>query len=154
MDSSNMIHCHIDRSNVKVEGARTPRQILEWTGCSVKADDAVLATMPHGSGDKAHLYLFHVGRPLDGGEMDNEYEIRGLVPADPYTLAAFNQINPEFVEEHPNATYWRDSDGKPSCILFDEWHHHRFVNVSKDERTERGDEKVFGSRLWFAGLPK
>ncbi|MDO8567036.1 MAG: hypothetical protein Q7R58_02700 [bacterium] len=84
--------------------------------------------MPRGEGEEVDVYLFKLGRKVNDAELQEEYELRGLVP-DPYALAAVNGADPAFADEHPNGTHWKDANGNWCYIAFGLWFHGYFVDV-------------------------
>lgn len=139
---SNLIIRH-----VSVYRHQTPQSVLDVTGRKTYVNASVVETMPRGEGAEADVFFFHVGWNLSDPDLDKEYTLRGLVPADPYSLAAVNQADPAFADDHPNATHWQDADGNWCCAIFDRWSYERHVNV------DRNDFDWHGS-WWFAGLRK
>ena len=67
--------------------------------------------MPRGEGDEAEVFFFKLGRYVNDADLEKEYELRGLKPADPYSLAAVNEADPAFADDHPNGTHWKDKSG-------------------------------------------
>jgi len=82
---------------------------------------------------------------VNDADLDKEYASRGLIPADPFSLATVNEADPAFADEHPNATHWKDVNGKLCYAAFSRWFGERGVLVYR-----------FGGgwrdRWWFAGL--
>lgn len=103
--------------------------------------------MPRGDGDESDVIFFKPGRSVSDVDLDKEYALRGLVPADPYALAAVNEADPAFADEHPNGTHWKDADGNWCYTAFNRWNDGRFVDVCRDVRG-------WFAYWWFAGLRK
>ncbi len=141
MISKQVVRC------VPVNRTREPRKALEATGRNLYVNDDVVATMPKGTGKEAEVVFFNLGRYVSDTDLDKEYELRGLVPADPYSLAAVNEADPTFAEKKPHGTHWKDADGKWCFATFDLWDDERDVIVDRD-----GDAWLDG--WWFAGVRK
>lgn len=132
---------------VTVNRSRTPEEALKATGRNRYTDDNVVAGMPRGEGDEAAVCFFKVGRYVSDDDLEKEYALRDLVPADAYSLAAVNEDDPSFGDDHPNSTHWKDSKSKWCCAAFDCWDGGRSVRVRRND----GD---WDGRWWFAGLRK
>ena len=132
---------------VSVNRNRPPRPALEATGRNLYLDDAVVQAMPQGDGKETEEFFFHLGRYVSDAELDQEYYLRGLKPADPYSQAAVNEADSAFADEHPNGTHWRDAEGRWCFCAFYRWDGRRRVHVSRGDYDWR-------DRWWFAGLRK
>lgn len=139
---SNLIIRH-----VAVYRHQTPQSVLDVTGRKTYINASVVKTMPRGEGAEVEVSFFRVGRDLSDPDLDKEYTLRGLIPADPYSLAAVNQADPAFADDHPNATHWQDADGNWCYAIFSRWDGERYVNVSRRDG-------AWGDRWWFSGLRK
>lgn len=134
---------------VSVNRSRTRKETLVATGRTLYVDDAVVDAMPQGdtSMTEAEIIFFKIGRYVNDDDLEKEYKLRGLVPADPVSQAAVNEADPAFADEHPNGTHWKDSSGKWCFATFNRWHVERCVNV--DRRDSGWDDG-----WWFAGVRK
>lgn len=103
---------------VKVNRHCTPEEMLNTTGRQQEIDAEVITTMPCGRGEETEIVFFAVDRFVDPGDLEKEYEVCGLTPADPYSLAAVNRADPAFADERSNATMWRDPRGNWCGIEF------------------------------------
>ena len=128
---------------VKPNRNLAPRQALEATGRNLYVNDEVVATMPRGEGEESEVFFFKVGRFLNDDNLEKEYDLRGLKPVDPYSLAKVNE-DAAFADDQPNATHWRDKDGKWCFVAFNRW---RRVRCGRN-----GDDWL--DAWWFAGLRK
>lgn len=134
---------------VLVKCVRTPQEAIDATGRVQYVNDVVVAEMP-GGGDRNRrvtVTFFYVGRHLTDAELEQEYKVRGLMPADPYALAAAHEAYPDLADEHLNATHWKDGDGNWCYAVFGCDDQNRVVDI--DRR---------GLHLWFpdcrfAGVP-
>jgi hypothetical protein len=104
--------------------------------------------MPRGEGDGAEVVFFKVGRYLNDNDLEKEFNLRGFKPADAYSLSAVNEEDPAFADTHPNATVWKDVDGKWCYVAFFQWNgRERDVSVKRSSR-------VWSEGWWFAGIRK
>ncbi len=132
---------------VKVNRGLKPQEVLDATGRKQYTNGEVVAIMPKGEGDEAEVVFFKLDRWVSDADLEKEYALRGLKPADPYSLAAVNQADPAFADEKPNGTHWQDADGKWCFAAFYRWFGGRFVVVF---RIGGGWVDVW----WVAGLRK
>lgn len=133
---------------VKVNRTRTPQQALDATGRKPYTYRKVVDSMPKGVGEEAEVVFFNLGRYVTDDELEKEYELRGLKPADPYSLAAVNEADPAFADENPNGTHWKDADGKWCFAAFSRWcDGGRGVSVLRHDHGWDVD-------WWFVGLRK
>ena len=144
----------IVRVVAKIDRSRTPQEVLDATGRKQYTDRTVVEAMPRGTGDKAETVFFTPDTSaydkdglISDDNLEKEFEFRGLVPEDPYSLAAQNEDDPAFADEHPNVTHWKDASGKWCYATFSRWRGGRFVFVS---RYDRG----WDDRWSFAGRRK
>jgi hypothetical protein len=126
--------------------------LLKATGRKLYVNDRVVASMPRGTGTNGRTRFFKLDLSkrdgfISNADLDNEYDLRGMDPEFPDTLAEINRADPAFADAYPNATQWMDSDGKYCCALFYRWDGGRRVNVCRDGRGWDG-------RCWFAGRSK
>lgn len=138
---------------VKVDQTKTPKEIIDATDRTQYVDKEVLATMPKGDGEEAEIVFFKLdlsernGRILDD-DLEKEFELRGLKPADGYSLAKVNEDDPAFADSHPNCTHWKDGKGEWCYIAFFQWlDDERCVDVCRNDSAWVG-------LWWFAGLRK
>lgn len=131
---------------VKVDRNRTPQQMLDATDRRQYTDSEVVEAMPRGEGEEAEVHFFKLDRYVSDDELDQEFNLRGLKPADPYSLAAVNEEDPAFADDRPNGTHWK-SRGKWCYIAFRRWNGVRSVDVYCYALG-------WGDYWWFAGLCK
>ena len=132
---------------VTVIRTRTPQEVLDATGRHQYTDATVVAAMPQGTGGEVQVHFFKLGRYVSDDELEKEYTLRGLVPSDPYSLAAVNEADPAFADEHSNGTHWKDKDGKWCFAAFCRWPGEHHVHV---DRHADG----WYAYWWFGGLRK
>ena len=135
---------------VTVDRSRNPQQVLDATNRKQYTDPSLMASMPGGDNgtEEVDVYFFQqLNRWVSDSKLENEYELRNLKPADPYSLAAVNEADPAFADEHPNGTHWKDAEGYWCYAVFHRWDGERYVRV--DRRVH-----VWFEFWWFAGLRK
>ena len=139
--------------HVKVNRNRPPRVALQATGRNLYVNDEVVAAMPKGKTVGTDVVFFkpdpeaYKNGVISDDDLEKEYEKRGLVPADPYSLSTVNEADPTFADEHPNGTHWKDAAGKWCFASFNRWSDERYVIVDRDVNGWDDD-------WWFAGVRK
>lgn len=113
---SSMIVCR-----VKTDPTRSPEQVIDVTGRNKYTDGKVVKSMPRGTGEETDVHFFKLGCFISDNDLEKEYELRGLRPVDPESLAKVNEDDPAFADSHPNGTHWKDADGKWCFALFGRW---------------------------------
>lgn len=139
---------------VTVNRARTPQEALSATRRKQYVSEDVVAIMPKGDGDKAEVVFFkpepwEYTKPgwMSDDDLEKVFDRRSLKSADPISVAAANEADEAFADEHPNATHWKDSGGEWCFAAFSLWSGDRDVLVS------RGGHGWDG-HWWFAGVRK
>ncbi len=137
---------------VPVNRGRTQQEAIEATGRAQYTDRKVVDAMPKGEGDEAEIVFFKPDLSERNGfisddDLDKEYELRGLKPADPISVAAVNEADPAFADEKPHGTHWKDAKGHWCYATFRRWLGERGVCVGR-----RDDG--WGDGWWFAGVRK
>jgi hypothetical protein len=137
---------------VTVNRSRTPQGALDATGRAQSTDSEVVDAMPKGEGDEAEVVFFKPDLSNRNGyisddDLEKEYELRALKPADPVSVAAVNEADPTFADEHPHGTHWKDAKGNWCYATFRRWGDGRRVGVDRD-----GSD--WSDRWWFAGVRK
>ncbi|MEK7604603.1 MAG: hypothetical protein AAB442_02305 [Patescibacteria group bacterium] len=133
--------------HVAINVERTPQQVLDATGRKQYVNGDVVVTMPCGTTPEADVHFFKLDRCVSDDDLEKEYELRGLKPADPRSLAAVNEADPAFADEHPNSTHWKDVNGNWCYAAFNRW-----FDGGRSVYVHRFDLWFDGS--WFAGLRK
>lgn len=137
---------------VSVNRNRAPMEALRAAGVTTvfaKSGGDVVTKMPRGEGEEAEVFFFklkHVAN--DFTDLMKEYRLRGLKPADPYSLAAVNEADPMFASEYPNVTHWR----KSKC--YGEWCIAMFGRFLGEDRTavRPNWDSTWSPHWWHAGL--
>jgi hypothetical protein len=108
-------------------------------------DKQVVKAMPRAVTSSGKIFFFQIRQYIPVSQIVGETTKRGLVLADPHTLAAYNKANSDFVTLHPNGTQWIGENGKVCYATFRRSDDKCNVHVSRDD----------GGWLegwWFAGF--
>lgn len=135
---------------VSVNRDRTRQQAIKATGRARYADHKVVGAMPKVEAGEVELVFFKPdlsqrNGSISNGDIDKEYELRGLKPADPISVAAFNEMDPAFADEKPHGTHWKDVKGNWCHASFYRWCGQRRVRVDCSDGAWEGD-------WWFVGI--
>lgn len=136
----------------KVNRNRSQQEAIEATGRAQYTDRKVVDAMPKGEGDEVEVVFFKPDLSKRNGfisddDLEKEFDLRGLKPADPISVAAVNEADPAFADEKPHGTHWKDAKGNWCCATFSRWDDEREVHVYRD-----GDG--WDDFWWFAGVRK
>lgn len=96
------------------------------------SDEAIGEIMPGGVSGMKKVCIFCVGREMDDGNLEQEYQEHRLKPADLHTHLALNEER-FFANGCPNSTKWQNGEGEwcsSSCFRSNGCD---FVEVKKDE---------------------
>ena len=137
---------------VKVNRSRSQQGAIEATGRAQYTDRTVVDSMPKGEGDKVEVVFFKPDLSQRNGfisddDLEKEFELRGLKPADPISVAAVNEADPAFADEKPHGTHWKDAKGNWCYATFNRWGVGCGVYVSRYGCDWCGS-------WWFAGVRK
>lgn len=121
---------------VKVDRSRSPQDAINATGRAGLINSQVVNAMPTAEADEVEVVFFKVdmvGRNgyISDDDLEKEFELRGLKPADPFSVAAVNEADPAFADEKPNGTHWKDNEGDWCYATFCRWRDKRLVNVGR-----------------------
>ncbi len=134
---------------VKVNRSRSAEEAIEATDrVQYVFDDEIFKTVPKGEGEEVEVVFFHLGRSISDNDLEEEYDLRDLKPADPISLAAVNEADPAFADKKKNATHWKDVDDRWCFVTFNRVGKERLVVVRPGGGTNWDDE------VWFAGIRK
>ena len=136
----------------EVNRHRSPQEAIEATGRVQYTDRKVVDAMPKTSADEVEVVFFKPDLSQRNGHISNddlekEFELRGLKPANPYTLAAVNEADPAFADEKPHGTHWKDAKGNWCYATFSRLSGEREVSVYRDL-------DGWGDYWWLAGVRK
>lgn len=135
-----------------VNRTRKPQEALDATGRAQYTDRKVVDAMPKGEGDEVEVVFFKPDLSQRNGfisddDLEKEFELCGLKPADPISVAAVNEADPAFADEKPHGTHWKDAKGNWCYAAFGRWFGGRRVHVYHRDRGWSDD-------WWFAGVRK
>lgn len=111
---------------VKVDCNRTPQEALDATARVQYTNRKVVDAMPKREGDEVEVVFFKPDLSNRNGfisddDLEKEFELRGLKPADPVSVAAVNEADPAFADEKPHGTHWKDAKGNWCFAAFRRW---------------------------------
>jgi len=109
------------RRVTEINRNQSPEQMLKATKRKIYSETGVVSTMPRGKGQDKEVTIFKPGKRLNDIQLPYEYDLLGLVPVDPYTLAKLVQDNTAFADRRLLVTVWRDSDEEWCFIAFYRW---------------------------------
>jgi hypothetical protein len=132
---------------VKVNRTLSAQEALDATGRSQYVTDSVLKSMPNATGEQVEVYFFKLDHYISMDDLEKEYQLRGLVAVDPYTLAAINQSDPAFADDKPNGTQWKDAKSNWCYAVFLRGGGGRYLGVDQRDRDWVGP-------WFFAGVRK
>ena len=110
----------------KVNRSRSSQEALDATGRMQYTDRKVVDSMPKGEGDEVEVIFFKLDLSNRNGfisddDLEKEFKLRGLKPADPVSVAAVNEADPTFADEKPHATHWKNAKGYWCYATFHRW---------------------------------
>ena len=135
-----------------VNRSRSQQGAIEATGRAQYTDHKVVDEMPKGEGDEVEVVFFKPDLSQRNGfisddDLKKEFELRGLKPADPISVAAVNEADPAFADEKPHGTHWKDVKGNWCYATFRRWSGKRLVLVGRND-------DGWSDFWWFAGVRK
>ncbi len=114
-----------------VDRTRSQNDALIATGRKLHLNESVVKTMPSARGDIEAIFV-NFGRSVDCDKLDEELSKLGLeLIVDPQGLAAINEDDPAFADDHQNGTQWKDTEGRYCYVIFRAW---RGVGVGQSVR--------------------
>ncbi len=145
---------------VRVNRSRSAQAALRATHC-IQGDSVnheVVDVMPKGEGFKVEIVFFKPDLSILNGhishdDLEKQYELLGLKPADPISVAAVNEADQGFLYEKSHCTHWKDAQGNwcnirfYSGFLYSENEFVGYVSVLPDS-------SGFDDQWWFAGIRK
>lgn len=115
---------------VIVDRTRGGQEVLDATGRVQYTVDSIVKTMPRGEGEEVDIYFipfssipkrFQFKDSITDDNLERALDAMGFRPADPYSLAKYNEDNPNFADTHLNETHWKDEDGNWCSMSFSCW---------------------------------
>lgn len=136
----------------KVNRSRSQQEAIEATGRTQYTDREVVDSMPKGEGDEVEVVFFKLDLSNRNGfisddDLEKEFDLCGLKPADPISVAAVNEADSAFADEKPHGTHWKDAKGNWCYAAFRRWDDELEVRVYRSDGVWRGS-------WWFAGVRK
>jgi len=116
---------------------KTFKSLCEDKGYIVYCDESVISKVP--SKIKGNVEIFKLDKYISDDDLEKEYESRGLIPADPYSMLDF------WDGEKYLGTHWKDTKGNWCYATFYRWNDKRKVFVDRDGVGWDG-------YWWFAGV--
>src|SRR3989344_734545 len=144
---------------VTVNRDRSQQDAIEATGRTQYTERTVVDAMPEGMGDEVEVVFFKPdlsGRngSISDDDLEKEFELRGLKPADPISVARVNEADPAFADEKPHCTNWKDDKGNWCYAVFSCWGGKRDVGVNRSGGYWIHSDGRWSDRWWFAGVRK
>ena len=103
---------------VKVNRTRSNLEALKATGMYLNIDHSVVNNAPQGKDEEVELVLFKPGHQKSCSDLDKEYDIRELNPADLQEISALNEADQSFAGTHVNGIYLKDKNGNCFLVFF------------------------------------
>lgn len=130
---------------MKINLKQTAQQALDATKRNQYVDKDVVKDAPLHMFKEVDIEFFNVGKYISCDDLEQEYEKRGLVPADIREVAS---VGGSILDEKKYVgTQWKDSSGKWCFATFDLWGGGRGVDVDRDD-------DGWNDCWWFAGVRK
>lgn len=130
---------------VKVNRSRTNMEAVNATGRVQSLSNIVVEEMPTSTEEEMEIYFVPFKKTLSPSALEKAVDKVGCKLVDPVALCATNESDSEFADKYPNATQWRDKNGKVCYAAFAQLllHKKRGVVVRQDEYHWE-DEWFFG----------
>ncbi len=132
---------------VKVNRKQTPQSALNANGRKQFVVQSVVNEMPTDGDEEVELVFSRVGVQISPDTHDRLLQSLGLVP-DPLALNQANIDDPSLADAKPNASQWKDVNGKYCYIAFYRWR-----GGSRDVDVNRSGHG-WDDHWWFAGSRK
>ena len=132
---------------------RSADDALKATGRNLYIDKNVVKATPLGKVGELDVCFFkpepwEYTRPgfMSDEDLDKALDRRALKSSDFRPVAAVNEADPVFADDHPHGVHWQDENGNWCFAAFGRWDDERSVYVDRDS--------VWIDYWWFAGLRK
>lgn len=137
---------------VRVNRSRSPQEALDATGRVQYTNRTVVDAMPLAAADEVEVVFFKPDLSGRNGciyddDLEKEFELRGLKPADPFSIVVVNEADPAFADEKPHGTHWKDAQGSWCYAAVSRWSGKREVYVNRRSN-------AWSDNWWFAGVRK
>ncbi len=131
---------------LKINSTLSNKELLDSLDIKQYVDKNVVNSMPRTTEKELDIKIFTIGKSVTDYELEKEYESRGLIPMDPYSLVIFYR---ESIDKNECiATHWKDENGNWCYIAFDRW-----SGAERHVGVYRVDSYWIGG-WWFAGVRK
>lgn len=121
-----------------------PQEAINATGRRQSVDNDIVSTMPKGVVEgRVEVVFFKVNHYVCWSNVDQEFELRDLKPADPYSLLKVNEDDPSFADTLPNFTYWKDAKNRWCFLKFGTYDGVRYVTIDHFSRGWCRNEWLF-----------
>lgn len=141
---------------VSVKRSRSMQEALNATGRVQHTYQDVVNNAPRGEGDEVELVFFKLpdlseccNGQISDDDLEEEYELRGLYPADLNSVTDFNEADPDFADEKHHGTHWKDANGNWCHAVFGRCDDKRVVCVRYTNNS-----KWHVKCWWFVGIRK
>ncbi len=104
---------------VKVDRILPTLRAINKASKNVGCSEETMNHLPLNDGpEEVEIILFKGSPSLHYSDLGKEYELRGLKPVDPASLAAFIEVNELSVYGYPIITYWKGENHKIYFMVF------------------------------------
>lgn len=145
-------HIDIERPmlvlKAKIDLSLTPYQFLATINAQKNLDLKAVQFIPRVKSDEIEVCFFQLSRYVDDNQLEGEYKLRGLNPADPVSQIAVNIANPSFMQNHSNATHWNPFGLTYYFSTIMAGFEKPTINIGPCGGVG------FGTKWWFAGVRK
>lgn len=128
-----------ERKATLINKTITARQALENTKRTLYVNDKVLDSAPKNKGDNK-VEFFKLNHSVTTQELQDEYDKRGLIPADIWEMSVLEDSYDKY------ATQWKNKEGIWCCAFVGRWSVERRVDVRRDVDWD--------DSCWFGGVRK
>jgi len=149
-----ILHVRVNRTHALQEVIESSR-LRDWD----RYDEKIIQKIPGGEEEDVDVIFFRVNCEIgiDDNDLYEEYERRGLKPADPYLLVAINKHCPSVIGKHPICTHWKYEGKWCRMKIYYELFHpcypvEHIVSAYAVNKSDCFWDKTW--RQWFAGLRK
>lgn len=135
--------------HVKVDRSKDMEQLLLNTERIKDFIDNAFLSMPRCESEEVDVSFFTLCREVTDDDLEKEYEIRGLKPADPYSLLSANECFSVLEWRYANGTHWKNKKGEWCFATFNNFSDNSsIISVGKNKPLK------WNSVWWYGGVPK
>lgn len=111
---------------VKVNRSRSLNEAFGAADCTwyvdrevgLDFDLQVIGSMPKALADNVEILFFRLDNNVSYDSLEKELELHNLKFADPYSIAAVNEADYDFLYDNPHSTQWKDARGNWYYVTF------------------------------------